>query len=217
MAVARWKQGEHIFVVGDTGEGKTYLEEKLLKYRHSVLYLKSKPDDIKFPTFRKIKSTFDVGKWRFDDAGKLVTKWLIEPKSNSYLDQRQEFKRAYDKAWHEGGWTVVVDEAFFQTKKLHLGDDIDMLVTQGRSKHITMVVGCQRPAWISLFPMSQSTHAFIFGCEGKDLKRLGEAYTPRIIKPVQELNAEKHDFVYYNRRTKVITIGNANRISEIFG
>jgi hypothetical protein len=214
---AKWKQGQHIFVVGDTGEGKTYLEAKLLKYRAHILYLQSKPDDIKFPDFRKISSTLDVGKWRFDGAGKEITKWLIQPKFNSLLDQRREFKAAYDRAWHEGGWTVVVDEAFFQTKKLHLGDDIDMLVTQGRSKNLTMVVGCQRPAWISRFPLSQATYSFVFSCEGRDLKVLGEAFSPRIIKPVQELDSTKHDFVFFDRRTKEVKTGNANRLDEIFG
>jgi hypothetical protein len=217
MAVAKWKQGEHIFICGDTGQGKTYLESKLLRYRGHVMYLRNKPDDIVFDTFRKVASTFDIGKWRFDNAGKAITRWMVQPEYKNILAQRREFKAAYDKAWNDGAWTVVVDEAFYQTKKLKLGDDIDILVTGGRSKHITMIVGCQRPAWISLFPMSQSTHAFIFGCEGKDLKRLAEAYTPRIIKPVQELDQTKHDFVYYNRITRQVHIGNANKLQEIFG
>jgi hypothetical protein len=213
--MVKWKQGEHCFIVGDTGEGKTYLEEKLLHYRKHVLYLRTKPDDIKFTGYRTIKSTFDVGKWPFGVDGKALTKWLIQPTYNSLKDQQRECKAAFDRAWHEGAWTVVVDEAFYLTKKLKLGDDIDMLVTQGRSKHITMVVGCQRPAWISRFPLSQTTHAFIFKCEGRDLKTLGEAYTPRIIEPVKEL--KKYDFVYYNRSTREIKVGNANRLGEIFG
>ena len=210
-----WKQGEHVFVVGDTGQGKTYLEAKLLEYRKYVMYFKSKPDDIKFPSFRKIQSHLDFGRNPFDN-GVAVTKWLLQPKFNNIWEQRQNFAQAINRAWHEGGWTVVVDEAFFATKKLHLGDDIDMLVTQGRSKHITMVIGVQRPKWISKFPMSQATHVFIFRCEGNDLKSLGEAFTPRIIKAVQELKPNTHDFVYYNRATREITVGNANKLDEIF-
>jgi hypothetical protein len=210
----KWKQGEHVFIVGDTGQGKTYLEAKLLVYRKYVMYLKSKPDDIKFPGFRKIGNHFDIGRNPFDN-GVAVTRWLLQPKFNSLGLQHVNFKQAFQRAWHEGGWTVVVDEAFFQTKKLKLGDDIDMLVTQGRSKNITMVVGVQRPAWISRFPMSQATHVFIFRCDGRDLKALGEAFSPTIIKPVQELQG--HDFVYFNRATREVKTGNANRLGEIFG
>jgi hypothetical protein len=212
---SKWKQGEHVVIVGDTGTGKTYLESKLLSYRKYILYLQSKTDDIKFDGFRKIKVALDVGSNPFDDGGQRITKWLLQPKLIDLREQRYQFSRVFEKAWHEGNWTVVVDETFFLTHKLKLGDDLDMLLTQGRSKGITMIVGMQRPAWISRFSLSQATHAFIFRCEGRDVKSLSDSLSPKIVKPVQELTG--HDFVYFNRATREVKTGNANRLGEIFG
>lgn len=210
-----WKQGEHVVIVGDTGTGKTYLESKILPYRQHIIYLQSKTDDIKFTGFRKIKVSLDIGRNPFGVDGKQVTKWLLQPQLINMREQRRQFSQAFEKAWHEGGWTVVVDETFFLTHKLKLGDDLDMLLTQGRSKHLTMVIGMQRPAWISRFSLSQATHAFIFRCEGRDVKSLSDSLSPKIVKPVQELTG--HDFVYYNRATREVLTGNANRLGEIFG
>jgi hypothetical protein len=211
----KWKQGEHVVIVGDTGTGKTYLTSKLLPYRKHVIFFQSKTDDIKFDGFRKVKTQLDIGKAPFGIDGRLLTKWILQPKLVNMREQRLQFSHAFEQAWKEGGWTVVVDETFFLTHKLKLGDDLDMLLTQGRSKHITMVVGMQRPAWISRFSLSQATHAFIFRCEGRDVKSLSDSLSPKIVKPVQELTG--HDFVYFNRATREVITTNANKLGDIFG
>ena len=91
---------------------------------------------------------------------------------------------------------------------------INKLFTQGRSKRITVVAGMQRPAWISRFALSQSTHAFIFRCEGRDLTSLSQALSPRIVPYVDKLSG--HQFVYFNRATREIKFGDANRLKDIF-
>jgi hypothetical protein len=49
------------------------------------------------------------------------------------------------------------------------------------------------------------------------LKALGDAFSQSIVKPVQELKPGTHDFVYFNRATREVKVGNANRLGEIFG
>jgi hypothetical protein len=210
----KWKQGEHVVIVGDTGTGKTYLESKILTMRKHIIYMQSKTDDIKFPGFRKVKTQLDIGRNPFEN-GAAVTKWLLQPKLIDFGAQQKEFSRTFDQAWREGGWTIVIDETYFATYILKLEKQINMLLTQGRSKHLTIVVGMQRPAWISRFALSQATHAFIFRCEGRDVKSLADALSPKIVKPVQELTG--HDFVYFNRATREVKVGNANKLGDIFG
>jgi ABC-type dipeptide/oligopeptide/nickel transport system ATPase component len=215
MPATKWKQGEHVIIIGDTGTGKTYLESKILPIRKHVILMRTKPDDIKFDGFKKVTSQLSIGAIPFGNDAKKITRWMLQPKLNSFVDQRQEINRTFQMAWVEGGWTIVVDECYYISNKLKLQDPLDMLLTQGRSKHITLVVGMQRPAWISRFSLSQATHAFIFRCEGRDLKNLADALSPKIVKPVQELTG--HDFVYFNRATREVKIGNANKLGEIFG
>ena len=214
MPPTKWKQGEHVIVVGDTGTGKTYLESKIIPLRQHVILLRTKGDDIKFDGFRKVTSQLQIGAIPFGSDAKKITRWMLQPKLSSFADQRQEIARTFQMAWIEGGWTVVVDEAYYICNKLKLQDPLDMLLTQGRSKHITLIVGMQRPAWISRFSLSQATHCFIFRLEGRDLKNLADALSPTIIKPIQGLTG--HSFVYFNRSTREVKIGNANSLSEIF-
>ena len=207
----KWKQGEHVVIVGDTGSGKTYLESKLLPLRKHVLVLRTKPDDVKFDGFHRIPLLKKVGMQRFDNEGKVITRYLLHPK---YEDHQIEMVKAFNKVWKEGGWCVAIDETYYATQILKLERPINKLLTQGRSMHITVVCGMQRPAWISRFAMSQATHAFIFRCEGRDLKSLADALSPAIIKPVEDLR--EHDFIYFNRATRTVVKGNANRLQEIF-
>lgn len=206
----KWKQGEHVVIVGDTGSGKTYLTSKILPLRQHIMVLRTKPDDIKFDGFRKVDLVKKVGGF-FDDAGKKVNRFLVDPK---YEEQQIELSRAFEKAWKEGGWTVAIDETYYATQILKLERQINKLLTQGRSKHITVICGMQRPVFISRFAMSQATHAFIFRCEGRDLKSLADALSPAIIKPVEGLR--EHDFIYFNRATREVVKGNANDLRTLF-
>lgn len=199
-----WKQGEHVVIVGDTGSGKTYLESKILPLRDHVIVLRTKPDDVKFAGFHKVDTVDKLGNIKYN-------KYLLTPK---YDLQQFQLAKAMDLAWREGGWTIAIDETYYATEILRLGRPINKLLTQGRSKHITIVCGMQRPAWISRFALSQATHAFIFRCEGRDLTTLSQSLSPRIVKPVEELSG--HDFVYFNRATREIVKGNANRLKELF-
>jgi ABC-type dipeptide/oligopeptide/nickel transport system ATPase component len=202
--MAKWLQGEHVTIVGDTGSGKTYLESKLLQYRSHVIVIRTKPDDVKFPGFSTVKEFKKLG-------DKKIQQFLFVPK---YEEQQLQIVRALDVVWKEGGWCVAVDETYYATQILKLERSLNKLATQGRSKHITLVAGMQRPAWVSRFILSQSTHAFIFRMEGKDLNTLSQSLSPRVVKPVEGLSG--HDFIYYNRATREIIKGNARNLKAIF-
>jgi DNA helicase HerA-like ATPase len=202
---AAWKQGEHVIIIGDTGSGKTYLESKLLDMRDHVIVVKTKPDDVKFTGYKKIAKYKDVMDLK---ASKFVLDSGFDPSL-----QRYHIANIINMAWAQEGWTIAVDETYYWTEMLKLGKQLNMLLTQGRSKHLTIVAGMQRPAWISRFALSQATHAFIFRCEGRDIITLSQALSPKIAKPVEDLRG--HDFVYFNRATREVRTGNANRLGDI--
>ncbi len=198
-----WRPGEHVAVVGDTGTGKTFLISQLVKLRRYVVVLRTKPDGIRFPGFEHSK--------RADAMQRLYAdRIMLDP---PYERHAREAWLMLAQVWKHGSWTAVVDELWYAEHKLGLKDDIEKLLTQGRSKQITMIVGMQRPAQVSRFAISQCTHFFSFRTEGRDTKTIAEATTPRMI--VEIGNLEGHDFAYYNRARRLVTTGNARQLARI--
>lgn len=198
-----WKVGEHVAVVGDTGTGKTYLVSKLTDLRKYVVILRTKPDDIKFPGFRKAQRASAL-----DDL--YDTRILLTPK---HSHQMREGYALLERVWEQGGWTVVIDELWYTEKLLKLGPLVERILTQGRSKKISVIVGMQRPAQISRFAISQCTHLFSFRVEGRDLQTIKESTSPRVVEPINELTG--HNFVYYNRAKRIVATGEANSLGRI--
>lgn len=202
---SKWKQGEHVIIIGDTGSGKTYLESKLLDLRDYTIIVKTKPDDVKFPGYQRIRKFAGLQQLQYK-------RFLLDAGIDPNL-QRYHIANTLNLIWKQEGWTLAVDETYYWTHVLKMEKQLNMLLTQGRSKRLTIVAGMQRPAWISRFALSQATHAFIFRCEGRDLVTLSQALSPKVTDPVQKLRG--HDFVYFNRATREVVTGNANKLNEV--
>ena len=198
-----WRVGEHVAAVGDTGTGKTFLVSKLVELRQYVVVFRTKPDDIRFTGFKRARRASAL-----DDIHD--TRILLVP---DHAHQIREGYAMLDRVWEQGGWTVVIDELWYVEKLLKLGPWVERLLTQGRSKEISVIVGMQRPAQISRFAISQCTHLFSFRVEGRDLQTIKESTTPRIVEPIE--NLRKHSFVYYNRSTRDIATGDAKALDRV--
>src|SRR4029077_17647658 len=85
----RWKQGQHLAVIGDTGTGKTFLLSRLVQMRQHVVVLRTKPDDIEFEGFRKFKTSRSMN----DGHNERI---LLEPE---YKKQAVEGYRMLQKVW----------------------------------------------------------------------------------------------------------------------
>lgn len=200
----RWAQGEHVAIIGQTGSGKTYLETKLLPLRDHVVMLRTKADDNRFPGFHRIEHDRNLIDRRY-------TRFVLDPK---YEQQGYQGALMLDRAWHEGGWTVAIDELYYASQELRLTPFVNRLLTQGRSKRITVVTGMQRPAWVSRFALSEVTHAFVFRLEGRDAKTIiGQSLSPRLWEAVEQLHG--YDFAYYHRPSRTVAIGNARSLGRL--
>lgn len=117
--------------------------------------------------------------------------------SPTYQHQAREFRLALESVWRMGGFTCYCDELFYLSERLRLTEPIERLLTQGRSKHISVAIGMQRPARVSRFAISESTHVLSFGLEGRDAKELSYATTRAMEDAVQAL--PPHHFAWFKR------------------
>lgn len=199
-----WRQGEHVAIIGQTGSGKTTLEAELLRLRDHVVVARTKSDSVTFDGYEKTQRASAMDRL---DARRLV----LQPQRGR---QAAEIWDAIEKAWRQGGWTVAIDELFYVHTKLRLGDEVDMLLTQGRGKKITTVVGMQRPSRVSRFALSEVTHAFVFTIEGRDAKQIiGQALSPRLAEVALQLR--KYEFAYYYRPDRFIVRGYTQTLGSI--
>lgn len=144
---------------------------------------------------RLIRTAAGIGDVRFDA-------FELKP---AYESQGREFARALDRVWIDGRWAVYLDELSYLEADLGLTPWIKRLLTQGRSKRITVACGMQRPVQVTRYALSSCTHLLCFGQEGRDAKTIGEVGAPYLRDVVQEL--DKFQFVWFNRRERTYMIG----------
>lgn len=220
-----WKIGDHVTVIGDTGSGKSYLlANGLLPMREYVVVFLTKfdPRDSelwKRAGYRFVRKAADIDDQRY-------SRFVLQPRLH---EQAREGWRLAKKVYRQGRWTVVFDE-FWLAERLGLRDEIETLLTQGRSNQLTVVVGQQRPVVTSRFAISQSTHVFTFVVEGRDADTLGESATPRLLPLISErwrsqashrAEAEstpmlrEHEFAYYHRKHRTVARGTVQTLPGI--
>lgn len=198
-----WRQGQHAVVIGPTGCGKTTVLSELLEARKYVLFFGTKLYDDSYDRFIK------RGYRRYSNY-KSVPAWcdraMIWPKiprgtdlRDIYTIQRNAFKPALNEIFHERGWTVVFDELHYVCNQLRLEQEAAMFHHQGRSSHLSMVDGFQRPAHVPLVVYGSASHVLVWktkqlDTDGKRLADFGGADSREMKENLQQL--VKHEFVY---------------------
>lgn len=200
----QWQPGEHIAVIGRTGTGKTYMMARLVEWRKYVAIFRTKSDDIKFPGFVTIKDAKGLN----DVKSKRL---LIDPE---YRHQASIGADVFETVWRRGGWSIFLDELFY-IHRLGLGSYVDMLLTQGRSKRISVVTGMQRPVNVTRFALSEVTHIFAFGVEGRDQKTIAELASDDFATVAGSRDMPPYHFAHYHRPTHSVAVGTADRLDRI--
>lgn len=200
----KWLQGEHVGLIGPTGQGKTTLLTNLLPMHPYVTVFATKPRD---DSMQRLIRTgyYPIKKWESLDP-KDFPRRVLWPDATSLAavqHQREVFHDAFERIYREGGWTVAVDELWYVGQILRLEMDVKVYLLQARALGISLLVATQRPAWVPLEVYDQSTHLFFWRDNDEtNLKRLsGISFrSADLIRSVVS-DLERFQVLYVNTRT----------------
>lgn len=173
----RWRQGEHVTLIGPTGCGKTTLGLSLLPMRAGngghVAAVATKPKDPSLQALTR-EGYRVVRTWPPPDHEHRVVFWpSISRMSDKRAQQSAIFAMLAD-VYNRGGFCLYFDELRYITQTLRLTAPVEQLLMQGRSIGISVVSNAQRPASIPLLAYDQATHLFVWReSDEVNLKRLG--------------------------------------------
>jgi hypothetical protein len=199
-----WQHGEHVALIGPTGQGKTTLMRSILPLHPFVVIFATKPRDDSMDAF--IRSGYVVlQRWQSIDPTQMPRRILWPNASSLYSEntQAEVFRDAMEKIYREGAWTVAVDELWFLTNKLKLSGEVKTYLLQARSLDISLVAATQKPAWVPTEVYDQSTHLFLWrNNDGRAQQRLGEINNAdaSLVRDVIG-RLERHQVLYINTRT----------------
>src|SRR4051794_4146986 len=158
-----WRNGEHVGLIGPTGQGKTTLLLNLLPLHPYVVVFATKPRD---DTIDRLvaQGYYKLERWESLDSKQYPRRvlWPNASKLESTELQQTTFHHAFGAIYREGGWTVALDETWYVINVLKLGVDVKTYLLQARSLGISLVCATQRPANVPLEIYDQSSHLFFW-------------------------------------------------------
>lgn len=199
-----WKAGEHVGMIGPTGQGKTTTLVNILPLKPYVVVFGTKPRDSTMNNL-ELNGYLKLERWKSLDPERYPRRvlWPEATKLDSVSLQRKVFRDAFSKIYREGGWTVALDETWYIINTLKLEHAVKMFLLQARSLGVSLVAATQRPAYVPLEIYDQSTHLFFWrDNDERNLSRISglSVQSSGLIRSIVS-SLDAHQFLYVNTRT----------------
>lgn len=199
-----WRQGQHVVMIGETGSGKTTLVRDMAAARDYVAVLAIKPHDDTLSTFRKLGYRI-IKQWPPDLGHRRVVVWF---KPENISDAGKQSDKAYEfinEIYKAGGWCLVLDDTGYVASHMGLRRALVILLSQGRSSHISVVCVLVQPTSFSARVPSEVTrqvrHVIAFKYDNQtDIKSIA-GITGTDWRGLEAMMRQlgRHEFLAYER------------------
>jgi hypothetical protein len=109
-------------------------------------------------------------------------------------DQQDEVQAQMWKIWEQENTGVFVDEGYMVCGPANQNSAFRSLLTQGRSKHIPMIILSQRPVWMDRFVFSESDFYTVFALNHSgDRKKIMEYVPADLSRALPKYHSYYHD------------------------
>jgi hypothetical protein len=164
-----WEPGQHVALIGPTGEGKSTFAVRILKNRKYVLALDPKGQDetLAASGFQRITSWPLSSKMRDQIAEGKPCRLIVGGSVRSSADKVHLvnlMNQVVEGVRGEGAWTVYADEFQLLADRRMYGLDkpIEELLVAARSMGTSVVTSFQAPAWVPKAATRQATFCVIW-------------------------------------------------------
>lgn len=185
--------GERALITGQTGSGKTGFAVWLLtRLEQSPVVIYDTKEEPKFSALKNSVIVESVGEVQ-EQIDKAEVDYIIFRPPVHYTADPAKLDALLIVHYHN--WRNVacyIDEVYQFHNQGKAGNGLVGLLTRGRSRGITVIMSSQRPAWLSLFAITEAQRFYLFRMQYKpDRKKIAE-----VIPNFADLKAPP-DFGFY--------------------
>lgn len=196
-----FEEGQHIAIIGPTGEGKTTFSVEVLNAFYqmgaSELFLANKHRD---PLLTKLtrEGWRRITSWPPDYAerqSRRVILWPSYGRASRAKANRGVFEYALDMALLEGHWVVYFDEMRYFIEQMGMRSLVDEYWNGARSAGVTVIAASQGTTWINKTMIRQESWLILFRPRSlEEMKEYADAIGDR--DAVADLRAlQRHEFL----------------------
>lgn len=172
----RYRQDQHVTIIGPTGCGKTTLATELIRQRGHVVAFGVKYKDSTMNRLIKKEQWHKCDDWR--RRPRTASRIVLWPNASNLETvaklHQKTFGDALRSIYRIGHWTIWIDELTYLADHVGLKKLIRQMYMLARSNRISIVASAQRPAFVPLEAYSQASHLILFKTgDERDLTRIG--------------------------------------------
>lgn len=164
-----WIPGQHVALIGPTGEGKSTFGVGILRVRKYVVSLDAKGEDStltasgfmrisQWPPPRQVLEDIAEGK-----PARLIVGMDVRQVSDT-ARLKELLEKVLTSTYAEHGWTIHCDELqlLADRKMMNLGALVEKHLVSARDKKISVVTSYQAPSWVPQAASRQARWIVIF-------------------------------------------------------